>query len=70
VGWEGVGIGVGGARSGAWERSVQRDWPRRGVGDSLLLVLVLDGGRGFARGLVTREGQGLKDPSACAWEVA
>jgi len=41
----------------------------RGVGDSLPLVLALDGGRGFARSMAAGGGQGLRDSSACAWEV-
>jgi len=38
-----------------------------GVGDSLPLVLALEGGGDFAWGVVAGGGQGLKEPFACAW---
>ena len=71
LGRGGVGVGVGGVHRGATcGRGVSRGTGSgRGVGDSLPLVLALEGGRGFARGMAAGGGQGLRDSSACAWEV-
>ena len=69
--WGGEGVGVGVACRGATcGRGVSRGTGSgRGVGDSLPLVLALEGGRGFARSMAAGGGQGLRDSSACAWEV-
>ena len=62
----GVGVACRGATCG---RGVSRGIGiGRGVGDSLPLVLALDGGRGFARSMAAGGGQGLRDSSACAGE--
>jgi len=55
--------------SDVWERSEQRDWYWEGSWRQLASCVGLGRGRGFARSMAAGGGQGLRDSSACAWEV-